>query len=157
MQVSHSGWDAQHGAFHYEVYIDENKTDYELHYKNGMIAKQSSPFQEETRDWNHDDDVYSQFGAWFSHYAPDGSFSGGEFFTPVDLVQAAVDCLDPSEIRFGNQIIKVSGVEIPQPDKRPNLDERIAQNERRAMMQDIERNRKMDALGIRSPNEPWAR
>ena len=157
MKVNHSGWTEQSGAFDYDVFIDENKTDYELHYKNGMIARQSSPFQEETRDWNHDDDVYTQFGAWFSCYDPDGSFSGGSFWTPEDLVRAAVDCSDPAKIRYGNQVIAVPGIEVPRPDQRPKLDTRIAQNERRAMAQDIERNRKMNALGIRPPNEPWAR
>lgn len=157
MQVTHSGWNAQYGAFHYEVFVDENKTDYELHYKNGMIARQSSPFQEETRDWNHDDDVYTLFGAWFTCYEPDGSFAGGDFWTPEDLVRAAIDCLNPEEIRYGNQVIAVPGIEVPRPDQRPNLEARLKQNERRALAQDIERNRKMNALGIRPSNEPWAR
>ena len=157
MYVTHSGWNEKYGAFHYDVYIDENKTDYELHYKNGMIAKQSTPFHEETRDWNCDQDVYPLFGAWFRCYEKDGSPAGGNFWTPEDLVRAALDCQDPENIRYGNRVIAVPGIELPPPHKRPNLADRIRRNERQIEAQTIERNRKMNTLGIRPPNEPWAR
>ena len=157
MYVTHSGWNIEHGAFHYDVFLDEHKTDYELHYKNGMIAKQSSPFHEETRDWNHDQDVYTQFGAWFTCFDKDGSRAGSDFWTPAEIVRAAIDCQDPDNIRYGNQIIAVPGISLPQPYHRPKLDDRIRRNEQRSIAQDAERNRKMKMLGIRPPNEPWAK
>ena len=157
MLVTHSGWNEQYGAFSYDIYINEHKTDYELHYKNGTIAVQRTPFQEETRDWNHDGDVYTQFGAWFCFPEPNGHYSGSTFWTPEDLVRAAIDCLDPKNIQYGNQVISVPGIDLPHPRNRPKLDDRIRRDEQRSAAQDAERNRKMNALGIRPPNEPWAR
>ncbi len=157
MYVNYSGWNEKHGSFFCDIYINENKTDYELHYKNGMIAKQSTPFHTETRDWNYDNDIYPQFGAWFQCYDKAGQTSGSHFWTPEDMVRAAVDALDETRMRYGNEIVSIPGITIPAPDKRPSLRDHIQRTENRALAQDIERNRKMNMLGIRPPGEPWAR
>ena len=157
MYVTHSGWNAQYGAFHYDLYIDENKTDYEILYKNGMIAKQTSPFHLETRDWNHDGDVYTLFGAQFQNYEKDGSRAGSSFWTPEDMVRAQIDAMDESRTRYGNEVISIPGISVPSKENRPNLSEKLRNTEARCLAQDIERNRKMNAFGIRPPGEPWAR
>ena len=157
MIVDYSGWNKDTGHFCHKIYIDESKKDYAVYFENGSVARQTGEFHHHTADWNHDDDVYTQYGAWFEFRAADGSRNGGEFFTPEDLVRFAVDALDPDSSRFGPRVTKVDGVEIPVQPRHPSLDQRLAQIEARAMHQDMERNRKMAALGIRPPNEPWAR
>lgn len=151
MYVNYSGWTKDHGSFSCNIYIDENKQDYEVVYGDGSVAKQTGPFHEVTADWNHDGDVYSMFGAWFQ------SESGrGSFFTPEDLVRIAADGLEKDRF-YGNEAKCVKGITIPLPERRPRLDDVIRQNEVRAANQEAERNRKMNALGIRPPGEPWAR
>lgn len=157
MQVTHSGWNEKHGAFHYEIFVDETKTDYEIHYRDGTVSKQSTPFREETRDWNHDGDIYPQYGAWFDHYDKDGNYSRGHFWTPEAMVRVVLDAQDDSRRHYGNEVKAIPGIEVPTPDKRPNFDHHLRQTEARAMAQDIERNRKMNMLGIRPPGEPWVR
>ena len=157
MYVEYSGWTSERGSFHCKIFVDENKLDYELHYKSGKTAKQSSPFQHVTADWNHDGDVYTQFGAWFDHIGENGKFQGGEFWTPVEMVGALADAMDRSSRNYGDHVIAIPGIEIPPPDRRSTLDDQIIRSERRSEAQEIERNRKMNALGIRPPNEPWAR
>ena len=157
MYVNHSGWNEKHGAFYYDIYINEYKTDYAIHYQNGMIAKQSTPFHVETRDWNHDGDVYPLFGAWFQCYDKDGSFSGGHFWTPESMVAVLIEAMDNTRTRYGNEVVSIPGITLPEPGKRPNLNDHIRRTEARSMAQDVERNRKMKALGIRQPGEPWAR
>lgn len=157
MQVEYSGWNQQYGSFSCEIFIDENRTDYEIHYKNGTIAKQTSPFRIECRDWNHDGDVYEQFGAWFAFRNENGSFSGADFWTPESMVRVVVDAQRASRPLYGNEVVAIPGIEIPLPKDRPKLKDKIRQTEARSLAQDIARNRKMNALGIRPPNEPWAK
>ena len=149
MYVNHSGWNEKHGAFYYDIYINEHKTDYEIHYQNGMIAKQSTPFHVETRDWNHDGDVYPLFGAWFQ--------CCGHFWTPESMVAVLIEAMDNTRTRYGNEVVSIPGITLPEPGKRPNLNDHIRRTESKSMAQDAERNRKMKALGIRQPGEPWAR
>ena len=153
MHVNYSGWNETHGSFSCKIYINERKEDYELHFSDGSIAKQRSPFQVVTADWNHDGDVYSQYGAWFSERK--GGYA--EFWTPEQMVSELVDAMDPNSKRSGKHVVSIPGVTIPLPDRRPSLDDQILKSENRAMHQDIERNRKMNVLGIRPPREPWAR
>ena len=153
MYVNHSGWSQKYGSFNYNIYVDENKTDYELVYGDGSIAKQQSPFEYVTADWNHDGDVYTQFGAWFGK--PGGSSS--EFITPENMVSAILHARELTWTPYGNELIDVRGIEVPPPDKRPSLDDTLRKTELRALHQDIDCNRKMNALGIRPPGEPWAR
>lgn len=151
MYVNYSGWTEKRGSFSCNVFIDETRQDYVLVYGNGFVAKQTTPFQSETADWNNDGDVYTQFGAWF-----ESPFGGGTFFTPEEMVQAAADSLEKERF-YNNEVKEVQGVTIPFSEHRPRLEDQIRQSENRAMHQDAERNRKMDTLGIRCPGEPWAR
>ena len=151
MYVSYSGWTEKHGSFFSNIFIDEKRQDYALVYGNGFVAKQTTPFQSVTADWNNDGDVYTQFGAWFQ-----SPFGGNTFYTPEEMVQAAADSL-AKERFYSNEVKEVRGVTIPLPEHRPRLEDRIRQTENRVMQQETERNRKMDALGVRRPGEPWAR
>lgn len=158
MRIEHSGWSQEHGPFRYFIEIDENKTDYELRFKNGSIAKQDGPFHHATHDWNCDGDVYTQFGAIFQYFDKNGEPDGRCFWTPEDMVSALVDAQEKPESRLsGGDVISIPGIEIPERSKRPNLEDTIIRSERRSEAQEIERNRKMAALGIRHPDEPWAK
>jgi len=157
MKVNYGGWKEGVGFFNHDIFVDENRRDYSIHFENGSVARQSSAFEEHTADWNCDGDVYTMFGAWFNYYAPDGSSRGGAFHTPEDLVRFAVDALDPDASFSGPRVVKVDGIEIQQNNRGTSLDDKIAQSEARAMHLEAERNRKMKALGIRPSNEPWAK
>lgn len=150
MYVNHSGWNAEFGSFSYDIFVDEKREDYEIHYKNGTVDKQNGPFEAVTADWNNDGDVYTQFGAWFRDENGRGSF-----WTPEQMVQALVDSMEGS---YGcSNVSHIPGITLPERDKRPSLSETIEQSERRAAAQESESNRKMDMLGIRPSGEPWAK
>lgn len=153
MNVNYSGWTEQHGYFSCNIFVDETRQDYELVFGDGSVSKQQSPFEEVTADWNNDGDVYTQFGAWFSR--PEGS--GANFWTPEDMVHAVADAQTRERKPYGNEVVAVKGIEVPLPGKRPALADVIRQSEQRAANQEAERNRRMDALGIRPSDEPWAR
>jgi len=157
MFVEYSGWSKDLGPFHCKIFVDENKTDYEIHFSNGAIAKQNTPFSEYTEDWNHDDDTYTLFGAWFNRLDKDGKFDGGEFWTPVDMVSSVADTVNPDFRPYGVHVVRIPGITVPPPEKRTSLEDQILASERRLEAQEVERNRKMDALGIRHLNEPWVR
>lgn len=158
MWVEHSGWNIECGAFRYKVFVDENKLDYELKFEDGSVSKQAGPFDSFTYDWNCDGDVYTQFGAWFTRYYRNGEKNGRDFWTPEQMIACLIEGMDPESREYPcNKIVSIPGIEIPTKDKRPRLDDRMKQTENRAMHQEIEKNRKMNALGIRSSNEPWAR
>lgn len=151
MYVDYSGWSKEHGSFSCKIFIDEKKTDYEIEFGDGRIAKQLTPFEFITADWNNDGDVYTQFGASF-----ESRHAGRDFWTVEELVWACADALDKETIR-GSEVKSVKGITVPPRDKRPSLDETIRRNELRAANQEAEKNRKMDMLGIRRPGEPWAK
>ena len=65
MQITHSGWSQERGCFKDKYEIDTTRTDHEIHWKNGKVCKQVSPFQTVEADWNCDGDVYEEFGANF--------------------------------------------------------------------------------------------
>lgn len=158
MYVNHSGWSEKYGSFNYDIFIDEKKTDYELHYKNGDVLKQVNDFSFVTADWNCDGDVYEQFGANFELYNKDGEkYSGREFLTPQDMVSALVDGLYGDHYPNDNYVVSIPGIHLPSPQKRPSIDDQILRSERRSMAQEAERNRRMNALGIRPPGEPWVK
>ncbi len=155
MLVNHSGWNIEHGYFNYNIFVDENKTDYEIRFKSGKFARQIKPFEELTMDWNHDGDTYALFGAYFRNYDRNGSPESVDFWTPEDMIRGLL-----GDSFTYDKIISIPGIELPAPEKRynrPSLDEQIYSSEKRAMAQDIERNRKMNSLGYRPYNEPWAR
>ena len=151
MYVNHSGWSEKYGSFNYNIFVDENKKDYEIVYADGKVCKQVTPFEHVTADWNCDDDVYTQFGAYF-----EGRYAGGDFWSVEELVMACIEAMDKDRLS-GSDVKEVKGIDIPPRDKRPSLEESIRVSEQRAAHQEAERNRKMDMLGIRRPGEPWAR
>ena len=85
MQLSHEGWSQERGFFNDKYFIDETKTDHEIHWKDGRVCKQLTPFEDVERDWNYDGDVYSEFGAMF-----EGKY-GREWWTPYHLLGLVVD------------------------------------------------------------------
>ena len=158
MFVNHSGWSEKSGSFNYNIPFNEKRTDYEVCYESGQTLRQCSPFQYVTADWNCDGDVYTEFGANFVRYEPEGvARAGTEFWTPTELVAELIDGLYGDDFPRRDRIISISGVDVPPTHKRPSLRDQVAQIERQQMAQDIERNKKMNALGIREPGEPWAR
>ena len=83
MQLTHEGWSQERGWFQDRYNIDTTRTDHEIHWKNGNICKQTSPFNTVTADWNNDDDVYSEFGAIF-----EGKWGfGRDWYTPQGLLE----------------------------------------------------------------------
>lgn len=157
MYVEYSGWTEKDGFFRYDIFVNEKKMDYELHYASGKVAKQNSPFTEETGDWNHDGDYYTLFGAWFRHEDEHGNFLGGEFWSVEQMVRAVIDAKDPDNRFYGDHIVDIPGIEIPSSKNTQTLDDHLRHTEQRAAAQEAERNRKMDMLGIRPPNESWPR
>lgn len=145
MKVNYSGWKKGFGSFDVNVFVDDAKTDYEICFKNGEVWKQREGFEKLTADWNHDGEVYSRFGAWFEVFNKVGQSLGREFFSQVEMVRAVVD----------NDAV-ITGLNVPVLQKK-TLEERIVNSEKRALAQEVERNRKMSALGIRNPGEPWAK
>ena len=152
MNVNYSGWNEKSGHFSCNIFVNEYKTDYEIHFSNGSIHHQSSPFGFVRADWNHDGDVYTQYGAWFENEK-----GMGEFWTPEEMVRSVADATDPDFTSHGPYVVNIPGITVPLPDRLPSLDETIRKSEIRAFNQDAERNRKMKILGIRPPGEPWAR
>jgi len=149
MYVNHSGWTKEKGSFHYDIFLDETKTDYELHFADGFIAKQTTPFQEVTADWNYDGDQYTQFGAWF-----ESRYGGANFWTPTEMVRALLDGMEDGRQRHPDTLCAIPGIQIPAKDRRPSLKDTILQSEQRALQQEITRSQRMSALGIRFPDEP---
>lgn len=93
------------------------------------------------------------FGAYFEH----DSTGWRQFMTPESMVMLLLNSrFDPRSVP-GPLVTEIPGIEIPDRDKRPKLEQTIQDSERRALNKEIERNRKMDALGIRPSDEPWAR
>lgn len=45
MYVNHSGWSADIGSFSYDIYMDENKKDYEIRYADGSVDRQITPLR----------------------------------------------------------------------------------------------------------------
>lgn len=157
MKVEYSGWTRETGPFRVFVFVDETKTDYEIHYASGKVLKQNSPFDEYTYDWNNDGDIYPQTGAFFSLYNQNGEFERkGVFMSPTDMVRALVDGKDEYHRKYDDVVVSIPGIEIPEI-KKHRLEDEILRSERRAMAQEVERNRKMNAFGIRPPGEPWAK
>ena len=82
LTINVSGWKKGYGPYSLNLPFNEQRSDYEIYFKDGTLYTQTGPFTTETHDWNNDGDVYSQFGAWF--HSRDGR---GEFFTPVVMLQ----------------------------------------------------------------------
>ena len=158
MKVNYSGWAEKYGSYKYTVPFDELRTDYEVKFDNGQILRQCGCFEHVTADWNCDGDIYTEFGANFVRYDADGiARSGREFWTPNDLVAELIDGLFGDDWPPRDRVVSISGITVHPPKVLPSLEEQLVRSERRQMAQDIEKNRKMNALGVRGPGEPWAR
>lgn len=158
MRVNHSGWSKKYGSFNYNISFDEKRTDYEVRFESGRTLRQCGEFDYVTADWNCDGDVYTEFGANFTRYYEDGTpYAGREFWTVEHLVAELIDGLYGDDRPKRDRMISISGVTIPPPHLRPSLNETVARSEKQQMARDIERNRQMNALGVRGPGEPWAR
>ena len=86
MIVEHSGWSQERGWFCDKYDIDTARTDHEIHWKNGRVCKQETPFQVVEADWNCDGDVYSEFGANF-----EGFYGGRDWWTPQSLLDLILE------------------------------------------------------------------
>ena len=156
MYVDYCGWSKERGPFREKIFVDENKVDHTIYFSNGSIARQVGGFLNFKSDWNNDGDVCEKFGAWFELANAEGTFSGGNFFTPEELVRFALDARDPAAAKNNPYVTKVTGIELPGRQV-PLLEDTLRQTEARAFHREVERNKKMKALGIRPSNEPWAR
>ena len=85
MQLIHEGWSQERGCFCHKYGIDTNRTDHEIHWKDGRVCKQLTPFEIVERDWNNDGDIYEEFGAMF-----EGKY-GREWWTPYHLLSLMID------------------------------------------------------------------
>ena len=85
MQLTHEGWSQERGFFNHKYFIDETKTDHKIHWKDGRICKQLTPFESVERDWNNDGDVYEEFGAMFE------GIYGREWWTPHHLLSLMLE------------------------------------------------------------------
>lgn len=94
MIIENSGWNEKRGWFIDKYFVDEFEINYKIHWKNGGMCKQITPFEDVTRDWNYDGDVYTEFVAGF-----EGKYGGIDYWTPHHLI---------SEILEGN--ITVDGI-----------------------------------------------
>lgn len=86
MTLEHSGWNEERGFFRDLYKFDKNKTDYVIKHNNGTVAKQTHPFQEITRDWNCDNDIYTLFVAGF-----EGKHGGTDWYTPENLLSMILE------------------------------------------------------------------
>ena len=86
MRLEHSGWSQERGCFCDKYEIDTARTDYEIHWKDGKVCKQVSPFQIVEADWNCDGDVYEEFGANF-----ESRYAGREWWTPQNLLSLVLE------------------------------------------------------------------
>lgn len=87
MIIENSGWSDARGFYCDKYYIDTNRTDHVIRFKNGSVLRQVKPFQEITMDWNHDGDEYALCVAGFEN--KDGV--GMTYWRPVDLVSKVIN------------------------------------------------------------------
>lgn len=87
LTLNYSGWSKGYGPYKFNIPFDDTKTNWEIHFSDGKVSRQETPFHIETRDWNCDRDVYSQYGAWF--FLEESS--RGEFYTPERMLRLVVD------------------------------------------------------------------
>lgn len=87
MQLEHSGWSQERGFFCDKYSIDTTRTDHKIHWKNGTVCKQTTPFEAVEADWNCDGEVYSEFGANFESKWG----AGREWHTPQGLLGLILD------------------------------------------------------------------
>lgn len=158
MNIRYDGWSEKYGSFTYNIPFDVIRTDFEIHFKSGQVLRQCTAFEHVTADWNCDGDVYTEFGANFVRYDSDGAQrSGREFWTPNDLIAELLDGLYGDEWPQRDRVVSISGISVNPPKPRLSLEEQLARSEKQQLAQDIERNRKMNFLGVRASGEPWVK
>lgn len=158
MKIAYSGWSEKYGSYKYNIPFDESRKDFEICFQSGQVLRQCSEFQHVTADWNCDGDVYTQFGANFKRFNSDGSArSGREFWTPGDLVAELIDGLYGDDWPKRDRVVSISGITVHPPQALSSLEEQIVRSERQQLAKDVEKNRKMNALGVCGPGEPWAK
>ncbi len=86
MQLTHEGWSQERGWFQDKYNIDTTRTDHEIHWKNGKVCKQESPFIVVDADWNNDGEIYTEFGATF-----ESPYAGREWHTPQGLLSLMLE------------------------------------------------------------------
>ena len=86
MIIEHSGWSIDKGFFTEKYFVDENKSNYKIRWKNGDVCKQVTPFKNITRDWNYDGDVYTDFVAGF-----ESRYGGVDYWSPSNLVSEMLE------------------------------------------------------------------
>ena len=86
MQLIHEGWSQERGWFQDKYNIDTTRTDHEIHWKNGQVCKQTSPFIVVDADWNNDGEIYTEFGATF-----EGKYAGRDWYTPQGLLDLVLE------------------------------------------------------------------
>ena len=87
MQLTHEGWSQERGFFCDKYNIDTTRTDHEIHWKNGTVCKQVTPFQVVCADWNNDNEWYEEFGAYF-----ESKWGAGlDWYTPQNLLGLMLD------------------------------------------------------------------
>ncbi len=85
MIIENSGWSQERGLYCDKYELDTTRADHEIHWKNGKVCKQLTPFATVTCDWNNDDDIYAEFGATFE------GIYGREWWTPQHLLSVMLD------------------------------------------------------------------
>lgn len=80
MKIHHAGWNETVGAFNCDATINVDKCDYEIHFTNGSVFRQETPFDDLVTEFDQNDTAHPRFGAFFSHNG------ATEFFTPLELV-----------------------------------------------------------------------
>ncbi len=106
MKIHHQGWNETVGAFNCDVEINEARSDYEIHFPDGTVFYQQTPFQSLPADWEQNGEPYSVFGAFFIQNGIK------EFFTPLELASLAL-----------NDYAVIPGLQIK--DHQENLADRI--------------------------------
>ena len=86
MQLTHEGWSQERGWFQNKYNIDTTRADHEIHWKDGKVCKQTTPFEIVEADWNCDGDVYKLFGANF-----ESKYAGRDFYTPHELLDLILE------------------------------------------------------------------
>lgn len=86
MIIEYSGWSEERRWFSDKYNIDTTRTDHEIHWKNGRVSKQVTPFEVVEADWNNDGDWYKEFGANF-----EGFYGGRDWYTPQGLLHLVLD------------------------------------------------------------------
>lgn len=116
MKLHLQGWNDKVGAYNCEVILNEKKEDHEILFPNGTLAKQLTPFNSITEDWDMDGRPFARLGAWFDYQGE------REFFTPWEMATLALE-----------GYAEVRGITIR--DRQPDLESRILAANRRAKAQ----------------------